>query len=255
MSSFEFLAPGAAVADERFAPRARSPMERQARAAGAGFEVRDGWNVAVGYAPREQEREACQRAAGWADVSHLAKLELHAAPDDLAALVAEAEAGAALELGSATRAADAWWLPLTAERALVVCEPRVLGGLGERLGEAAGSAARAVTIVDATSKHAALALAGPLAREVFARFSAIDLRPRSMPVAGFRPGSIARTPGMVLREAPERFLLLFGWALGAYMWETVADAGTHLGASPVGIDALDEVGIEAGPVAEEAGRA
>src|SRR4051795_9342856 len=122
--SFEFLTPDAAVPDDRFAPIARSPMERAARAAGARFEGRDGWNVAVGYASLKQEREACRRAAGWADVSHLGKLELHAtAADDLTAVVAQVAGGAALELGSASRAADAWWLPMSAERAVVVCEP------------------------------------------------------------------------------------------------------------------------------------
>src|SRR3954462_12232218 len=131
--SFEFLAPDTAVSDERFAPIARSPMERAARAAGARFEARDGWNVAVGYSSLEQEREACRRSAGWADVSHLGKLELHAADADLAAIVAEAAGGAALERGTATRAADAWWLPLTSERALVVCEPGATAGLRERL--------------------------------------------------------------------------------------------------------------------------
>jgi len=98
-------------------------------------------------------------------------------------------------------------------------------------------------------------LVGPLAREVFARFSAIDLRPHVTPVLGFRPGSVARTPGMVVREGEDRFLLLFGWAVGAYVWETVADAGAHLGGSPVGVDALDEVAIGIAPVREEAGRA
>src|SRR3954465_13375427 len=138
--SFEFLAPDTAVSDERFAPIARSPMERAARAAGARFEARDGWNVAVGYASLEQEREACRRAAGWADVSHLGKLELHAnAAADLTAVggqgagggtpvVAQVAGGATLELGTATRAADAWWLPLTAERAVVVCEPGAVAG-------------------------------------------------------------------------------------------------------------------------------
>jgi heterotetrameric sarcosine oxidase gamma subunit len=255
--SFEFLAPDSAVADDRFAPVARSPMERAARAAGARFETRDGWSVAVGYASLEQEREACRQAAGWADVSHLGKLELHvSAADDLAAIVAQLADGAALELGTATRAADAWWLPLTAERAVVVCEPAVLGGMRERLDEAAGGASRPVTVVDATCKYAAMTLVGPLAREVFARFTAIDLRPRVLPVGGFRPASIARTPGMLVREGDERFLFLFGWALGAYLWETVADAGIHLGASAVGLEALEEIAIGAGGIAvEEAGRA
>jgi heterotetrameric sarcosine oxidase gamma subunit len=251
--SFEFLAPDAANGGERFAPLARTPMERAARAAGARFENRDGWNVAVGYASVEQEREACRRAAGWADVSHLGKLELHAtSADDLRAVVSQAADGAALELGTATRAADAWWLPLTAERALVVCEPGAVGSLRERLEEAAGSASRTFSVIDATCKYAAMTLVGPLAREVFARFTAIDVRPSALAVAGFRPGSIARTPGMLVREGDDRFLFLFGWALGAYMWETVSDAGTHLGAAPVGIDALEEVAIAA---VQEAGRA
>jgi heterotetrameric sarcosine oxidase gamma subunit len=254
--SFEFLAPDSAVADERFAPVARTPMERAARAAGARFETRDGWSVAVGYASLEQERESCRQAAGWADVSHLGKLELHASADDLAAIVAQVADGAVLELGSATRAGDAWWLPLTAERAIVVCEPSAVAGLRERLEEAAGGASRTVSVVDATCKYAAMTLVGPLAREVFARFTAIDLRPRMLPVGGFRPASIARTPGMLVREGDERFLFLFGWALGAYLWETVADAGAHLGAAPVGLEALDEVAIGAAGVAvEEAGRA
>jgi heterotetrameric sarcosine oxidase gamma subunit len=253
--SFEFLAPDAAVSDDRFAPVARTPMERAARAAGARFETRDGWSVATGYSSLEQEREACRRAAGWADVSQLGKLELHASADDLAAIVAEAAGGAALELGTATRAGDAWWLPLTRERALVVCEPAAVGALRERLESAAGGAARTVTIVDATSKYAALTLVGPLARELFARFSAIDVRAQVLPVAGFRPGSIARSPGLLLREGEERFLLMIGWALGQYLWDTVADAGEHLGGAPVGLDALAEIAIGIAPVHEEAGRA
>ena len=251
--TLEFLAPDAADGGERFAPLARTPMERAARAAGARFETRDGWSVAVGYAAAEHEREACRRAAGWADVSHLGKLELHAtAADDLSAVVAQVAGGAALELGSATRAADAWWLPLTAERAVVVCEPGAVGALRERLEDAAGAASSTFSVVDATCKYAALTLVGPLAREVFARFTAIDVRPSALPVGGFRPGSIARTPGMLVREGEDRFLFLFGWALGAYVWETVSDAGRHLGAAPVGIDALEALAIAA---VEEAGRA
>ena len=42
--SFEFLSVAASDAV------ARSPMERQARAAGARFELRDGWNIALSYA-------------------------------------------------------------------------------------------------------------------------------------------------------------------------------------------------------------
>ena len=202
MSAFEFLEPsGAAVA--------RSPMEGQGVAAGARMELRDGWNVAVAYDTGERER--LESTVGWADVSHLIKLEL--------------PSGADLEPGLATRAHGAWWCRVTRDRALVIGAP----GVRERVEDA----------VEVTTALAALTIAGPLAREVFARFCAVDLRPQAMPVRGFRPGSVARTPGYVLREDSERFLMLFGWALGEYMWTVVADAAEALGGGPVGVDALD----------------
>ena len=46
---------------------------------------------------------------------------------------------------------------------------------------------------------------------------------------------------MVLREGPERFLMLFGWALGEYMWTVVADAATDR-RRPLGVDALRDAG-------------
>ena len=180
---------------------ARSPMEGQALAAGAQMEVRGGWNLAVAYPDAAPEPPVA-----WADVSHLRKLEV-AGPHRLA-------------LGTATRTDGAWWCPVTRERALVV------GGAD-------------LDALDVSTTLAALAIVGPQARELLARFCALDLRAQSVPVGGFRPGSVARTPGYVLREDSERFLMLFGWALGEYIWTVVADAASGLGGAPMGIDALD----------------
>jgi glycine cleavage system aminomethyltransferase T len=186
VSALDFLRPSAEAV-------ARSPMERQALAAGARFEVRDGWNVAVAF---DDESPAAVR---WADVSHLPKVEVHGHHD--------------LALGEATRTNGGWRCPVTRDRVLVIGDRDAVG-------------------IDLTSSLAALTVAGPLAREVFARFCALDLRPQSLPVGGFRPGSVARTPGYVLREDDDRFLMLFGWALGEYMWTVVADAAGALGGAP-----------------------
>jgi len=241
--SHDFLTPDAATQEGGFTPVARSSMTRSARAAGARFELRDGWEVAVGYSTPEREAAACTTTVGWADVAHLGKLEIQGTPEDMAAIVAQCAGGAQLELGSATRAAGAWWCPMTPERTLVLCEPGMVADLRERLEDAVAAASPSAGLIEVTTNYGAMTLVGPLAREVFARFCALDLRPSATPVRGLRPGSVARGPGVVVREGEDRFLMLFGWALSEYMWTVVSDAAQHLGGSPVGVDALEVVGI------------
>lgn len=197
---------------------ARSPMEGMAKAAGARFEVRDGWNVAVEYPSRRASGDVA-----WADVSHLPKLELQGVSETITSL----------EFGTAVRRDDAWWCRLTKTRALVI-------GAGRR-----ESFPQDVDVTDVTSNFAALTVTGPLARETFARFCALDLRPHVTPVGALRPGSIGRQPGILIREDEDRYLFLFGWATGEYMWSTVADAAEHLGGGPVGLDALVSTAAEA----------
>jgi glycine cleavage system aminomethyltransferase T len=183
---------------------ARSPMERKAQAAGARFEVRNGWNVAVDYGTG-----SAGAPVAWADISHLRKLELQG--DDVPG-----------ELGEAKREGDAWICQLTPTRALLL----------------GGDHAGPPDAVDVTTCFAALTIFGPQAREVIARFCALDLRPQVAPPGSFRPGSIARQPGMLLVEHTDRFLLLFGWAVGEYVWTVVEDAARSLGGAPVGVEAL-----------------
>lgn len=192
-------------------------MERQAAAAGARFEVREGWNVAVTY-PGPRPKTA------WADVSHLPK-HFRDGPHDL-------------ELGRAVGKDGAWWCPVSDRRAVVIggeSEPE----FGFNSGFGGTGFARAGGTGFASLGFAGLTVLGPQARELIARFCAIDLRPRSAPPSSFRPGSIARQPGMILCEGEDRYMLLFGWAIAQYMWTVVEDAGSHLGARPIGIDQLD----------------
>jgi heterotetrameric sarcosine oxidase gamma subunit len=228
MSSLAFLSPSPTVTS-------RSSMERYAIDAGATMQIRDGWNVPVAF-PGE---ERWSSTVGFADVSHLGKIEIQAGADDLAALVASASGGASLELGHATRAAGAWWCPYSRTRAVVLCSAADTAALRDRLLASVADANGLTSVIDITAAQGAMTILGPLAREVFARFTAIDLRPQITPVQGWRPGSVARTGGAILCEAPDRYLMLFGAALGQYVWTVVADAAEHLGGGPVGVDALE----------------
>ncbi len=223
---------------------ARSPMERLARAAGARFERHGGWNVAVGYgADAAVETARISDTVGFCDRSALTKLDIQADPDVLSELVSRVGGGITLELGRASRTPDGatWWCPITPSRLLVLSEPTSSWDVRSAVdGAAAQAGDRLLTVADVSCGLAAMTLVGPGANELLARFCAIDVRPRVTPVAAFRPGSVARTPGYLLREDEQRLLLLVGWALGAYLWEVVADAAAGLRGGPVGSDALGE---------------
>jgi len=233
--SLEFLEADRAAADLGFEPVPASPLLPQARAAGARLGTRDGWRVGVDYGSVEREREACRATVGVGDMSWLCKLELQGPSAEVAA-VAEAAGSGELELGVATAARESWWCPFSARRVLAVCDPSHGPALRETLVDAAG--ARPMTVTDMTCGLAAIALVGPLARDTFARLTAIDLRPDRTPEASFRPGSVARVPGMVLRQRGDRYVLMFGSAYAQYMWTQVTDAAEPLGGLLVGADAL-----------------
>jgi aminomethyltransferase len=240
--SFEFLEADRAVPELGFEPVPASVLEPQTRAAGARLELHEGWRVAADFGSVEAELRACRETVGVGDVSWLGKLELQGSAEHVAAVVAAVSGGAELVPGRAARAREVWWGPFSRERVLAICAPSASASVRDAMEEAA--AARSATVTDVSCALAALALVGPRARDVLARLTAIDLRAREVPEGGFRPGSVARVPGLVLRERDQRFLLLFGSAYGQYMWIQVTDAAAPLGGRPVGVEALERLSAE-----------
>jgi sarcosine oxidase gamma subunit len=223
--SVSFLTPGA----EGVA--ASSSMERRALAAGGKVVTADGWKIVRDFGEPTLELDRISRTVGFADRSALTKIEVLGEPQAVTATLARAGAPP-LALGTASRTTGTWWCLIAPSRALVISE-RHEPDLRSAVEDADG-----VGFLDVTSGLAAMSLVGPGARELLARFCAIDVRPSVAPPASFRPGSVARTPGYLLVEREDGILLLVGWALGEYLWEVVADAAEQLGGGPVGADVL-----------------
>jgi len=205
----------------------RSPMLEPALGEGAVSVVRDGWETIESFGDHDAEAAACRETVGFADRSELGKLEL---------LYARGTASE-LALGTAVPMIDGWRCPVRPDREIVICQAAKTASMLARM-------AGAARVFDLTGSFSALTVAGPLARDAFAQFCALDLRDGTLPVGGFRPGSIARTPGFVLRDGPTSFLVLTGAAYAEYVWGTVAAAATSLGGRPVGTAALSDLGRE-----------
>lgn len=207
-------------------PARRSPLADRSYE-GAELERYGEWEVVVSYGDRRGETRACIESVGWVDLSHLTKAEL-TGPSAWLDSVGP---------GLAERRNDGWICPITPRRGLLV---------GDTGAPPDGFS------LDLTCSLAAISISGPGARETIARLCAIDTRAAALPVAGFRPGSIARTPGFLLREADDSFLLLFGSAFGVYIWEVVSDAGSRLGGRSVGVEAVARRALQRQEVAANA---
>lgn len=237
-AELEFLAPDAATAFDGAEPTPRSAIEWTHRDAGAKLGERGGWRVVTTYGEPEAEAAACRDAVGVADLSFLGKLELQGSAALVAEVVGGLADGAALGPGRAALHDGVWWCPITPEKVLVVTPPERTAGIRDEIDRAVAADDRFASVIELTTALGSNAVVGPLAREAFARATALDLRPGRFEPGSFAPVSVARTAGMVLRERDDDFLHLFGAGFAAYVWTVFVDAAEHLGGRAIGTEAL-----------------
>ena len=235
--SFEFLSPDATRPVDGVQPSMRSPIEWVHRRAGGRFDDWAGWRFVTDYGAPAREVAACRTSVGVADVSFLGKLEVQGEAEVVASIVAQLAGGTVLVPGRAALHERIWWCPITADRVLAVTPPDLTARARDEL-EAAAAAAAFASVQELTTAFGSNAVVGPLARETFARATALDLRPERFGEAGFAPVSVARTAGMILHRGGDAYLHLFGAGFAHYIWTVFVDAAVALGGRAVGAHAL-----------------
>jgi glycine cleavage system aminomethyltransferase T len=174
------------------------------------------------------ELAICRKTAGIVERSELGRLELTGREPWMEHALAHAIGVAVPAPGRAILLGDTWCCRLAADRAAIVA-PAAARARWQRLAREAVVAGHPIACTDLTSRSAAVSILGPCAAAVLA---AAGL-PHEL-----APGELAGDGTTVLRDGPDRFLLLFGAPLSRAAWQELLDAGRPFGLFPVGGDVL-----------------
>ena len=228
------------------APR-RSPVHRMCAAAGATFVPLGDAMLAVDYGEPDEERAAARRL-GLCDLSILPRVGFKGA--GTRRWLASRKVSLPAATNFAARQADgALAAQLGPEEVMVLTDVAGRSTLPDRLREAwpRSKRKRRGYPVPRGDSHAWFRVCGECAAEMFAKLSAIDLRPRKFADHRVAQTSIARATGIVIRNDSAAVLtyeLLVDWAMADYYVPVLLDAMAEFDGRLVGHAAL--VGLEEG---------
>ena len=101
-----------------------------------------------------------------------------------------------------------------------------------------------ITVTDVTHGRAELWLVGPDAGELLSRLCGLDFHPGAFASGEARESSVAKTKQLLVRndvgQVPA-FIVIGARSLGAYLWETILDAGRDLQLVPAGSEVMERL--------------
>ena len=207
----------------------KGPLDDLLRQAGATMVVRDGRWVAAHFGSRAGEVAACRSAVGIADRSDRTTFELRGDSDAVDRVVVAVTHRPASRT-DAVRAGHAWWCRIDSERVMLRCESAWADECRATL-EQAAAAEPSTAVADLTDECAAIEVMGSRARQV-------------LRAAGLNPLAAVTDDGealILLHEAGNTFEVLGSPATAREMWARLHQAGRPLGATCVGLDALEMI--------------
>ncbi len=215
-----------------------TPLYVTARQLDAHFTEQQGWHIPEVYRTVEAEVAAARRGVVLADETPNGKLTVEG---DRAEAVLQAVfdapppaigAGVLVEANRVYRLRD--------DRFFVGTPPGGEEAALERLAEVAQSSG--CTVTDMNLGRAEIRAVGPASQDLMGKVCGLDFHPAAFADCTARQSSLARTAQLIIRRdiGPlPAFSIIGARSLGAYLWDTLAEAGREWGLVPVGRAALD----------------
>ena len=217
------------MSESPFRPYKVSALYRVHQELGAQWVEVDAWRVPASFADPTQEAERVAQSVGLQDVSFLLKWDIQGREAE------EFLTGFHLKERVAV-------LRLRPDRFLILATPAQRWELTATLQEHVGQSKGCVHLTELTSALSALSLVGPQAREVLAKLTSVDLRPRSFPDGSHAETGLANIHAVIYREdwgSLPAFVLLLSRDLGEYGWDVIRTAGRSVGLVPFGVAAAN----------------
>jgi glycine cleavage system aminomethyltransferase T len=216
-------------------------LESVVEHAGGVLVLRDGRAIVAHYGSAAGELAACAGAVGLADCSELTKLVLHGPAPQVRHLTASL-AGTEMEPGGAALSGGAWWCAESAERVIVLCDPRMGARLSLQL-RARMARRAAVELEDRSQEWAALAIVGRHTRPLLAELGVYGESGDPRWVAPLTAHAMTGADVLWLLESDRKALALMPRSQAAQVWRTIDHAGQRFGISAVGAEAVERYAL------------
>ena len=218
-----------------------TPLHSTAQRMGATFTEQHGWRIPEVYTTSEAEIAAAQERVVLVDETPNGKLLLEGDH-------AESALMAAFDLGSLKiNEGRGGTYRLRNDLFFISTPPGREVRTQRKLTTILKASEQFVTVTDITHGQAEIRVVGPDSQELLSKVCGLDFHPSVFPNETAKQSSLAKTTQLIIRydigELPA-FSIIGAQSLGAYIWDTMMEAGREFGIVPIGRAALAALGTE-----------
>ena len=212
-----------------------TPLHSIVQRLGATFTEQHGWRIPEVYTTSESEIAAARERLALADETPNGKLLLEG--DQAESVLMDA-----FDLGSlkVNEGRDGIYR-LRNDLFYISTPPGREISTQKKLTTALAASEQFVTITDITHGRAEIRVIGPDSRALLSKVCGLDFHPSIFPNETAKQTSLAKTTQLIIRcdigELPA-FSIIGAQSLGAYVWDTMMEAGVEFGIVPIGTAAL-----------------